>query len=174
MKDDKTYTYFTLVCALIVHTCSSIATRVWLALVNHLSTITACVSRSALTLMGISYIYALPSILTYVLHFQTYNIINVSSYTRLQQQWVKICVYIIFIWINEKLHILYHFWQQSLDRTCWGHHSIVQSIPLYNGRSRRWLSESKSHHCDSAPGCTDLQGSAYKTVKEKLLWDEFL
>lgn len=50
-------------------------------------------------------------------------------------------------------------WLQSPGRTYWAHHSIVQSIPFDSGRSRRWLSESRSHRCDSAPGCTDLQGS---------------
>lgn len=62
---------FTFIRPLIVHTGSSIATWVGLAFIYHLVTITACVSRLALTLMGISNVYAAPSILAYVLYFQT-------------------------------------------------------------------------------------------------------
>lgn len=62
---------FTFVSALIVHTSSAIATGVRLAFIDHLVTITACVSRLALTLMGISNIYTAPSISANILHFQT-------------------------------------------------------------------------------------------------------
>lgn len=62
---------FTFISTLIVNTSSSIATRVGLAFIDHLVTITACVSRLALTLMGISNIHAAPSIFAYILHFQT-------------------------------------------------------------------------------------------------------
>lgn len=67
----ETWFTFTLICALIVHTGSSIATWVGLAFIYHLITITACVARLTLTLMGISNINAAPSILAYILHFQT-------------------------------------------------------------------------------------------------------
>lgn len=62
---------FTFISALIVHTSSPIATRVGLAFIDHIVTITACVSWLALTLMGISSIYATPSIPAHILHFQT-------------------------------------------------------------------------------------------------------
>lgn len=62
---------FTFIGALIVQTSSSIATWVGLAFIDHLFTITACVSSLTLTLMVISNIYATPSVLTYILHFQT-------------------------------------------------------------------------------------------------------
>lgn len=67
----KAWFTFAFVRALIVHTSSSIATRVGFAFIDHLFTITACVSRLALTLMGISNIYAAASILAYILHFHT-------------------------------------------------------------------------------------------------------
>lgn len=62
---------FTFISALIIHTSSSIATWVGLAFIDHLFTITACVSGLALTLMGFSNIYAAASILAYILPFQT-------------------------------------------------------------------------------------------------------
>lgn len=62
---------FTFISALIVHTSGPIATWVGLAFVDHLVTITASVSRLALTLMGISYIDAAPSVPAHTLHFQT-------------------------------------------------------------------------------------------------------
>lgn len=62
---------FTFIGALIVQTSSSIATWVGLAFIDHLFTITACVSSLTLTLMVISNIYATPSVLAYILHFQT-------------------------------------------------------------------------------------------------------
>lgn len=62
---------FTFIGALIVHTSGSIATRVGLAFIDHLITITACVSRLALTLMGISNIYAASCVPADILLFQT-------------------------------------------------------------------------------------------------------
>lgn len=62
---------FTFIRALIVHTSSTIATWVGLAFIDHLVTITACVSWLTLTLMGISNIYAAPSVSADILFFQT-------------------------------------------------------------------------------------------------------
>lgn len=61
---------FTFISALIVHTSSLIATWIRLAFIDHLDTITACVTRLALTLMRISNIYTTPSILAHILNFQ--------------------------------------------------------------------------------------------------------
>lgn len=58
-------------------------------------------------------------------------------------------------------------WQQSLGRTCRGHHNMVLSIPLYNGRSRKWpLCESRSHHCGSEPDGTGSHNSTNKKKNE--------
>lgn len=58
-------------------------------------------------------------------------------------------------------------WQQSLGRTCQGHHNMVLSIPLYNGRSRKWpLCESRSHHCGSEPDGTGSHNSTNKKKNE--------
>lgn len=62
---------FTFIGALIVQTSSSIATRVRLAFIDHLFTITARVSRLTLTLMVISNVNATASVLANILHFQT-------------------------------------------------------------------------------------------------------
>lgn len=66
-------TYYALICALIVFACCSIATRVWFALVNHLFAVTSCISRLALTFVGIAHIYTMAGILTHIFLFQTYN-----------------------------------------------------------------------------------------------------
>lgn len=62
---------YTLVCALIVLACSSVATWVWHALIDHLFTVAACVSWLALTLVEILHIYTPPGVLTHFFHFQT-------------------------------------------------------------------------------------------------------
>lgn len=67
------FTYFTLICALIALARSSIAARVWLALVEHLITVAPRVSWLALALVGITHIHTPPRVLTHTFHFQTYS-----------------------------------------------------------------------------------------------------
>lgn len=69
----------------------------------------------------------------------------------------------------NKIQFTHLSWQQSAGRTCWGHRNIVQSIPLYNGRSRKLPPcESRSHHCDSEPGGTGSYNSATKGKGRKM------